>query len=337
MLILGIETSCDETAVALVGDQGVALNDVRSQEEAHRPYGGVVPEVASREHVRWLMPMVDRALAAAPAEIDAVAHTAGPGLVGCLVVGAATANAVAFATGKPVMAVNHLEGHVLSPLIENADLGFPYLCLLATGGHTQLVHARALHDYQALGSTLDDAVGECFDKVAFRLGIGYPGGARLEALAAKGDENAHELPVPMAGHPSLDLSFSGLKTAAARLIENAKDARRADIAASFQKAAVEALATKTEAAIAHTGARQVAAVGGVSRNLRLRERLQMACEAAGATLHTCSGPLCVDNAAMIAFAAHRLAGEGIVEPADPARRPADVRPRWPLSELGDAA
>lgn len=337
MLVLGIETSCDETAVALCGDEGVALNDVRSQEDAHRPYGGVVPEVASREHIRWLMPMVEKARAAAPGEIDMIAHTAGPGLAGCLVVGAAVANATGYATGKPVMAVNHLEGHVLSPLIENAGLRFPYLCLLATGGHTQLVHARGLHDYEVLGSTLDDAVGECFDKVAFQLGIGYPGGAQLEALAAKGDETAHDLPVPLAGRPTLDFSFSGLKTATIRLREGAKDARRADIAASFQKAAVEGLVSKTELAIRRTGASRVAVVGGVSRNSRLRDRLREACDQAGATLHTCSANLCIDNAAMIAFTAHRLAGHGIAQPSDPAKGPAEVRPRWPLAARGNGA
>ncbi len=337
MTVLGIETSCDETAVALYGDKGLALNNIRSQDEAHRPYGGVVPEVASREHINWLMPMVDQALAETDSRIDAIAYTAGPGLAGCLVVGASVANATAYSLGQPVLPVNHLEGHLLSPLIENGDLEFPYLCLLATGGHTQLVQVDSLHNYRLVGSTLDDAVGECFDKVGFQLGISYPAGAKLETLADKGDENAYSLPVPMAGNQTLDFSFSGLKTAAIRLHEGEGTGHRQDVAASFQRVAAEGLAIKTERAMDQFGATRLAVVGGVSRNRRIRDRLQQACDARGSKLFTCSASLCIDNAAMIAFTAYRLMKAGLAEPVNPAAGPFDIRPRWPVAvRLADA-
>ena len=334
MLILGIESSCDETAVALCGPDGIVRNDIRSQDAAHAPYGGIVPEIASREHIAWLMPMVAKAMGETRSEIDAIAFTAGPGLAGCLVVGAAVANAAGYALNKPVIAVNHLEGHVLSPLIENAELDFPYVCLLVTGGHTQLVLARALHDYDVLGTTFDDAAGECFDKVAFRLGISYPGGHKLEMLARKGNAEAYSLPVPLAGDSGCGLSFSGLKTAVVRLVEREPQANRADVAASFQKAAVESLARKARIALRQTGVERLAVVGGVSRNEALRARLAEVVGATAGELFHCSTKLCIDNAAMIAYTGYRLLEAGVAKAADPAAEAFDVRPRWPLAGSG---
>ena len=291
-MILGIETSCDETAAALVTDDGeIASNVVASQDELHARFGGVVPEVASRRHLELIAPVIRRALG--DTEVDAVAVTVRPGLIGALLVGVSAAKALAWAWRLPLVPVNHLHGHVASLYLRPLDLEPPFTCLLASGGHTMLVDVQERGAFRVLGTTLDDAAGEAFDKGARLLGLGYPGGREIDALAAHGDPTAYDFPV--ARVPGLDFSFSGLKTA---LLYRVRDlapgelaARRADLAASYQRAIVRALVERLEAA----GAGQVAVVGGVAANSELRAALP------GAALAPL--PLCTDNAAMIASAA----------------------------------
>jgi N6-L-threonylcarbamoyladenine synthase len=301
VIILGVETSCDETAAALVTGEGRILsNVVSSQAELHARYGGVVPEVASRRHLELVAPVVEEALAQARLTLDdvgSVAVTRGPGLIGALLVGISAAKAIAWSRRLPLVPVDHLHGHVASLYLEPQDLQPPFLCLLASGGHTMLLDVRERTGFSVLGTTLDDAAGEAFDKGARLLGLGYPGGAALEALAREGDPAAYRFPV--ARVPGLDFSFSGLKTS---LLYSVRDlapeeleARRADLAASYQRAIVRALVERTADAAAQTGLEQVAVVGGVAANSELRASLP---EAAPAPL-----ALCTDNAAMIASAA----------------------------------
>ncbi len=292
ILILGVETSCDETAAALVTDEGEIVSSVvASQDELHARFGGVVPEVASRRHLELIAPVIRQALG--DAEIDAVAVTARPGLIGALLVGVSAAKALAWAWRLPLIPVNHLHGHVASLYLRPLDLQPPFTCLLASGGHTMLVDVQERGGFRVLGTTLDDAAGEAFDKGARLLGLGYPGGREIDALAAQGDPSAYDFPV--ARVPGLDFSFSGLKTA---LLYRVRDlpptelvARRADLAASYQRAIVRALVERLEA----TGAARIAVVGGVAANSELRAALP------GAALAPL--PLCTDNAAMIASAA----------------------------------
>jgi len=299
-LILGIETSCDETAAALVTEDGeIRASIVSSQADLHARYGGVVPEVASRRHLELVTPVVREALAEGGATLDdvnRVAVTQGPGLVGALLVGLSVAKALAWARGLPLVPVDHLRGHVASLYLEPDPLEPPFLCLLASGGHTLLLDVRGYDDTHVVGTTLDDAAGEAFDKGARLLGLGYPGGRELDRLARDGDPEAYDFPV--ARVPGLDFSFSGLKTAllyATRDLAPAElDARRADLAASYQHAIVRALVGRTREAAERTGAAQLAVVGGVAANSELRASLP---EAALAPL-----PLCTDNAAMIASA-----------------------------------
>src|SRR2546421_1085176 len=301
-LILGIETSCDETAAALVTAEGeIRANVVSSQADLHARYGGVVPEIASRRHLELVEPVVREALAAAGAsldDVDRVAVTAGPGLIGALLVGLAAAKAIAWSRGLPLVPVDHLEGHVASLYLQPAPLEPPFLCLLASGGHTLLLDVRERGKRaRTLGTTLDDAAGEAFDKGARLLGLGYPGGAALDRLAREGDPQAHAFPVTRV--PGFDFSFSGLKTAllyAVRDLAPAKlERRRADLAASYQRAIVRALVGRTLEAAETTGAERIAVVGGVAANSELRASLP------GAALAPL--PLCTDNAAMIASAA----------------------------------
>jgi N6-L-threonylcarbamoyladenine synthase len=300
-MILGIETSCDETAAALVGDEGdIYSNVVASQAELHARYGGVVPEVASRRHLELIAPVIREALAEADAslaDVDRVAVTRGPGLIGALLVGLAAAKAVAWSRRLPLVPVDHLDGHVASLYLQPEPLEPPFLCLLASGGHTMLLDVRSYAEQKLLGSTLDDAAGEAFDKGARLLGLGYPGGSEIDRLAADGDSEAYDFPV--ARVPGLDFSFSGLKTAllyaVRELSEDELDARRADLAASYQRAIVRALVERVREAAEHTGRGQVAIVGGVAANSALRAALP---DAAAAPL-----ALCTDNAAMIASAA----------------------------------
>ena len=300
-MILGIETSCDETAAALVTDQGeIRSSIVASQAELHARYGGVVPEVASRRHLELVTPVIREALAEADAslaEVDRVAVTRGPGLIGALLVGLAAAKAVAWSRRLPLVPVDHLDGHVASLYLQPEPLEPPFLCLLASGGHTLLLDVRSHTERVQLGSTLDDAAGEAFDKGARLLGLGYPGGREIDKLAAEGDPNAYDFPV--ARVPGLDFSFSGLKTAllyAVRdLAEDELEARRADLAASYQHAIVRALVGRAHEAAEHSGRDRIAIVGGVAANSALRAALP---DAVAAPL-----ALCTDNAAMIASAA----------------------------------
>jgi N6-L-threonylcarbamoyladenine synthase len=306
--VLGIETSCDETAVAVVEDGLKVLSNVlASQHEIHARFGGVVPELASRAHVQRLNPLMDVALGEAGmrwSEIDAVAVTQGPGLVGALLVGLATAKAAALALDVPLVAVNHLEGHIYANFLEHGPPKPPYIALIVSGGHTLLVHMPEEHRYEVLGQTLDDAAGEAFDKVARFLGLGFPGGPELDRLARKGNPEAVNFPRAMAGSGDYDFSLSGLKTAVVRHVRSelreGKKTPLPDLAASFEEAVVDVQVQKTMAAAEEKGVRSVLLGGGVVANTRLRERMSEEAERRGIELHFPSMALCTDNAAMIA-------------------------------------
>ncbi|HSM69183.1 MAG TPA: tRNA (adenosine(37)-N6)-threonylcarbamoyltransferase complex transferase subunit TsaD [Xanthomonadales bacterium] len=339
MLVLGIETSCDETGVALYdSERGLLAHALYSQVALHAEYGGVVPELASRDHVRKLLPLIRQCLSDAGLSrdaIDGVAYTAGPGLIGALLVGAAPGQAIALALDCPAIAVHHMEGHLLAPMLEPDPPAYPFVALLVSGGHTMLVEVRALGDYRVLGETLDDAAGEAFDKTAKLLGLGYPGGPALARLAESGDADRFPFPRPMTDRPGLDFSFSGLKTHTRNLWlerENGDgETARADIAAGFQKAVSETLAIKCRRAMQATGAAQLVVAGGVGANLALREKLQAEGRKHGWRVSYPRLEFCTDNGAMIAFAGCQrlLAGErqGLAIAA---------RARWPLGELGPA-
>jgi tRNA N6-adenosine threonylcarbamoyltransferase len=306
-VILGIETSCDETAAAVVTRAGVVLSNViSSQAQVHAPYGGVVPEVASRRHLELIVPVVEQALAEAGVslgDLDAVAVTEGPGLIGALLVGLSAAKAIAFARGLPLVPVNHLHGHLAALYLQPEPVDPPFLALLASGGHTMILEVSDHRGYRCIGGTLDDAAGEAFDKGARLLGLGYPGGARLERLAAGGDPAAHAFPTGMLGRPGYDLSFSGLKTSLRYALAGDAAVPRADLAASYQAAIVRALVERTAAAVADTGAATLAVVGGVARNGALRDAFAVRCRELGVRLALVAPELCSDNAAMIASAA----------------------------------
>lgn len=328
-LILGLESSCDETAAALVTSDGCVLaHRLAGQEAAHRPYGGVVPEIAARAHVELLSPLVEGALAEAGvtlAEVDAVAATAGPGLIGGVMVGLLTGKALAHAAGKPLIAVNHLEGHALSPRLAEPDLAFPYLLLLVSGGHCQLLLVEGVGRYRRLATTIDDAAGEAFDKTAKILGLGFPGGPAVERAAREGNPAAVPLPRPLKGSEEPHFSFAGLKSAVARA--QASGAHRpADIAASFQQAVVECLIDRTARAIAAArGATALVVAGGVAANQAVRGALA---DLAGARALRFVAPplwLCTDNAAMIAWAGAERFAAGLTDPLD-----TPARARWPL-------
>ena len=336
MLVLGIESSCDETGVALYDtDRGLLSHALHSQVDMHQAYGGVVPELASRDHIRRLVPLLRHVLAAAPAklaEIDAVGYTAGPGLAGALLVGASFAAALALARGIPALPVHHLEGHLLSPLLATDPPAFPFVALLVSGGHTQLMRVTGVGAYGLLGESLDDAAGEAFDKTAKLLGLGYPGGPALAQLAATGCPGRYRLPRPMLHSGDLDFSFSGLKTAVLTVVRSADltASEQADLAAEFQEAVTEVLVCKSLAAVKKCGMQRLVVAGGVGANQRLRQRLDHAANKAGVTVHYPALELCTDNGAMIAYCAARrlLAGatgdhSGMFS----------VRPRWPLQEL----
>jgi N6-L-threonylcarbamoyladenine synthase len=304
-MILAVETSCDETAAAMVDEEGSILaNVVASQAALHAPYGGVVPEVASRRHLELTVPVVERALADAGASLDdveAVAVTEGPGLIGALLVGLASAKAIAFARQLPLVPVDHLHGHIAALYLQPEPLDPPFLTLLASGGHTLLAEVDDRSGYRVIGTTLDDAAGEAFDKGARLLGLGYPGGAELERLAADGDPERHSLPVAMLGSPGHDFSFSGLKTALLYAVREGNDGP--DLAASYQRAIVRSLVGRTMEAVRATGRDTLAVVGGVARNGALRSAFEKACAGEGVRLALAPVELCSDNAAMIASAA----------------------------------
>ncbi|WP_018863160.1 tRNA (adenosine(37)-N6)-threonylcarbamoyltransferase complex transferase subunit TsaD [Thioalkalivibrio sp. ARh3] len=334
MKVLGIETSCDETGVALIDDQrGLLAHRLYSQTDLHAVYGGVVPELASRDHIRRLLPLLravlDEAGVKGP-ELDAIAYTGGPGLLGALLTGASVARSLAWGWGVPVMPVHHLEGHLLAPFLEDAGLDFPFLVLLVSGGHTQLIHARSLGDYELLGESIDDAAGEAFDKTAKLLGLGYPGGPALSRLAEQGASDALRLPRPMLDRPGLDMSFSGLKTAVLTAL-NKQEYRPQDVARAFEEAVSETLVEKTRRALEQSQAPALVVAGGVAANTRLRAGLQAMSAQQGVPVYFPRIEFCTDNGAMIALAGLRRLQAGWA-PDDQA--PAiTARARWPLAEL----
>ncbi|TVV74248.1 tRNA (adenosine(37)-N6)-threonylcarbamoyltransferase complex transferase subunit TsaD [Sphingomonas solaris] len=335
-LILGLESSCDETAAALVtGDRRILAHRLAGQEAAHRPYGGVVPEIAARAHVEVLTPLVEQALADAGvtlADVDAIAATAGPGLIGGVMVGLVTGKALALAAGKPLVAVNHLEGHALSPRLADPALAFPYLLLLVSGGHCQLLFVEGVGRYRRLATTIDDAAGEAFDKTAKLLGLGFPGGPAVEAAARAGNPRAVPLPRPLVGTAEPHFSFAGLKSAVLR----ARDAgvhSAGDIAASFQQAVVDCLLDRTRRALAVAdGATALVVAGGVAANGAVRAALADLAHAHGLPFVAPPGWLCTDNAAMIAWAGAERLAAGLTDGLDVA-----ARARWPLDPTAEKA
>jgi N6-L-threonylcarbamoyladenine synthase len=342
MVVLGIETSCDETGIALLDDRGEVLAQaVHSQVDMHRAYGGVVPELASRDHIRRVLPLLDDCLARAgltKRDIDAIAVTVGPGLAGALLVGASVGYALGYALRVPVIGIHHLEGHLLSPLLARPAPDFPFVALLVSGGHTQLMRVGGVGDYALLGETLDDAAGEAFDKTAQLLGLGYPGGPAVSRLAEFGSADAIAFPRPMLQSGDLNFSFSGLKTAVLMRIRgtsNVCEQVRADIARGFVDAAVDVLVAKSLAALRRTGLSTLVVAGGVGANKQLRERLASAADAGGLKIFFPPADLCTDNGAMIALAGlARLRGRGATAARAPAFR---ARPRWALADAGDAS
>jgi N6-L-threonylcarbamoyladenine synthase len=335
-LVLGIESSCDETAVALVDtDRVIRAERIASQEAEHAPYGGVVPEIAARAHAERLAPMIEAVLQEANASLDdcdAIAATAGPGLIGGVMVGLVSAKALAMASGKPLIAINHLEGHALSPRLAAPDLEFPYLLLLVSGGHCQILLVEGVGQYRRLATTIDDALGEAFDKTAKILGLGYPGGPAVEKLALKGDPNAVPLPRPLKGSEEPHFSFAGLKSAVLRAKEAGKY-RDQDIAASFQQAAVECLTDRLELALDRGGAAaSLVVAGGVAANQTIRAALEKLAKENNMAFYAPPLPLCTDNAAMIAWAGCERLGLGQSDPLDFV-----ARPRWPLDPDAEPA
>lgn len=305
--VLGIESSCDETGIAIYDTKrGLIANALYSQVEQHALYGGVVPELASRDHVRKLTPLYLEALAQAqikPDELDAIAYTKGPGLMGALLTGATFAKSLAYGLGVPALAVHHLEAHLMAPMLEDIAPSFPFIALLVSGGHSQLLEVRAFGQYQLLGETLDDAVGEAFDKTAKLMGFAYPGGAKLAKLAETGDPHAYNFPKPMTDRPGLDMSFSGLKTQVLTTWQASEqtDAVKANIAASFQRAICQTLLIKTRRAIEQTGITNLVVSGGVSANLQLRKDLQQMVQQLNGQVYFPRLEFCTDNGAMVAY------------------------------------
>ncbi len=351
MRVLGIETSCDETGVAMVdtspweagepAGKGLLAQALYSQIAMHVDYGGVVPELASRDHIKRVLPLINQVLNESKSslkEIDAIAYTQGPGLAGALLVGASVAKGLALALNKPVLGIHHLEGHLLSPLLAHeANIQFPFVALLVSGGHTQLMKVTGVGEYELLGETLDDAAGEAFDKTAKLLGLSYPGGPAVSALAVQGNSEAHQFPRPMKHSGDLDFSFAGLKTAVltqVKKIQSSHDlseSEKADIAKGFVDAIVEVLVSKSMAALKQTGLKTLVVAGGVGANQQLRASLEAACAKESYTVHYPPLHLCTDNGAMIAFAgAMRLKKNPQLASKDWGF---DVRPRWPLDQL----
>jgi N6-L-threonylcarbamoyladenine synthase len=343
MNVLGIESSCDETGVALVQlppDGGVPrlrAHALHSQIEMHRAYGGVVPELASRDHIRRVLPLARQVFIDAGCsleDVDVVAYTRGPGLAGALLVGAGVACALAAALGKPTLGIHHLEGHLLSPFLSDDPPEFPFVALLVSGGHTQLMRVQGVGEYELLGETIDDAAGEAFDKSAKLLGLGYPGGPALSRLAEFGNPEAFELPRPLMHSGNLDFSFAGLKTAVMtqlrKLGPEVCEQPKADLAASTQEAIVDVLSAKSMKALKATGLKRLVVAGGVGANRALRTRLNSLCRRVGVRVHYPELHLCSDNGAMIALAGAMRLQSGRAVPAHDYAF--DVKPRWPLAE-----
>ncbi|MEO5342400.1 MAG: tRNA (adenosine(37)-N6)-threonylcarbamoyltransferase complex transferase subunit TsaD [Gammaproteobacteria bacterium SHHR-1] len=337
MNVLGIESSCDETGVALYNDRaGLLAQGLYSQVRLHAEFGGVVPELASRDHIRKALPLIRQVLADAGlglGDLDGIAYTAGPGLVGALMVGASIGRSLAWGLSIPALAVHHMEGHLLAPLLESPRPDFPFVALLVSGGHTQLVAVAGLGQYRMLGNSLDDAAGEAFDKTAKLLGLPYPGGPELARLAQRGDTRRFRFPRPMTDRPGLEFSFSGLKTFALNTLADVPEAERddqlkADIACAFEQAVVDTLVIKCRRALQQTGWQDLVLAGGVSANQRLRQRMGQECAKIGARAWYPRLEFCTDNGAMIAFAGCLRLQAG--EAQDLAY---GVRPRWPLDDL----
>jgi N6-L-threonylcarbamoyladenine synthase len=342
MIVLGIESSCDETGVALVETAGAQVPVLRahalhSQIEMHQAYGGVVPELASRDHIRRVLPLAGQVLAEAGcalADVDVVAYTRGPGLAGALLVGAGVACALGAALRKPVLGVHHLEGHLLSPFLSKDPPQFPFIALLVSGGHTQLMQVEGVGRYRMLGETIDDAAGEAFDKSAKLMGLGYPGGPALSKLAQQGDPAAFKLPRPLLHSGDLDFSFAGLKTAVLTQVNKLGaqlEERKADLAASTEAAIVEVLVKKSLNALDRSGLDRIVVAGGVGANRRLRAQLDAACDRRGVRVHYPELSLCTDNGAMIALAAAMRLQAGVQEAR--VSYAFDVMPRWPLDAI----
>ncbi len=338
MLVLGIETSCDETGVALYdSQQGLLADALFSQIDLHRVYGGVVPELASRDHVKRLLPLIKQVLAEAnkqAQQIDAIAYTAGPGLVGALLVGASCAKALAFAWQVPVLGVHHMEGHLLAPMLESKPPQFPFIALLVSGGHTQLVRVDGIGQYRVLGESIDDAAGEAFDKTAKMLGLRYPGGPEIAKLAEQGQPGRFKLPRPMTDRPGLDFSFSGLKTSTLTAWYKAEQSgiadqqAKADLAYAFQEAVVKTLTIKCQRALEQEGLKRLVIAGGVSANQALRQELEAMLAARQGEVFYARPRFCTDNGAMIAYAGcQRLLAGQVDAPGT------NVRARWPMEEL----
>lgn len=338
MLVLGFETSCDETGVALFDTQrGLLADALYSQVDIHVEYGGVVPELASRDHVRKTLPLLDQVLAEAncsAGDIDAIAYTAGPGLVGALMVGATLARALAFTWQVPALGVHHMEGHLLAPMLEDESPTFPFVALLVSGGHTQLVRVDGIGQYKLLGESLDDAAGEAFDKAAKMLGLPYPGGPHIARLAIDGNPERFDFPRPMVNRPGLDFSFSGLKTYTLNTVEACRaktgltEQDRCDIARAFEEAVVSTLVIKCRRALKQEALKTLVIAGGVSANKNLRATLESALAKEGARVFYPAPAFCTDNGAMIAYAGAQRLQAGQVDGDD-----AQVRPRWPMDEL----
>lgn len=339
MRILGIETSCDETGVAIYDDaRGLVANQLYSQIALHADYGGVVPELASRDHIRKTLPLIQAALDEANLradQIDGIAYTAGPGLVGALLVGSTIARSLAYAWNVPALGVHHMEGHLLAPMLEENPPDFPFIALLVSGGHTQLVDVKGVGEYQLLGESIDDAAGEAFDKTAKLLGLDYPGGAALAKLAEQGNPNRFVFPRPMTDRPGLDFSFSGLKTFAANTIAANRESdgqvsqqTRCDIAHAFQQAVIDTLQIKCRRALQQTGYKRLVIAGGVSANKQLRADLAALMAQIGGEVFYPRPQFCTDNGAMIAYAGFLRLKHG-----ERTELSVQVKPRWPMTEL----
>jgi N6-L-threonylcarbamoyladenine synthase len=337
MRVLGIETSCDETGVALYdGEQGLLAHALYSQVELHARYGGVVPELASRDHVRKLLPLMEKVLDEAgmdAAGIDGIAYTAGPGLIGALLVGAMTGRSLAWAWGVPAVAIHHMEGHLLAPMLEANAPAFPFLALLVSGGHSMIVQVEGVGRYRVLGDTVDDAVGEAFDKTAKLLGLPYPGGPALADLAEQGDPDRFDFPRPMVDRPGLDFSFSGLKTFALNTWRQSgqTDRDRADIARAFEDAVVDTMTIKCRRAVHQVGVKRLVIAGGVGANRHLRMRLASMMDKEGGEVFYPRPAFCTDNGAMIAYAGYQRLQAGQAEGLT-----VRANPRWSLEELEPA-
>lgn len=334
MRILGIESSCDETGIAIYDDeQGLLAHQLYSQVKVHADYGGVVPELASRDHVRKTLPLIDAAFAQAGCtaeDIDGIAYTAGPGLVGALLVGTSIGRSLAYGWNIPAVAVHHMEGHLLAPMLEEDVPDFPFIALLVSGGHTMMVKVEGIGQYEVLGESVDDAAGEAFDKTAKLLGLDYPGGPRLAKLAEQGEPKRFIFPRPMTDKPGLDFSFSGLKTAAAITIRDNDDDEqtKADIAHAFQTAVIDTLVIKCKRALKQTGIKRLVIAGGVSANVQLRAQLERVMQGMKGQVYYPRTEFCTDNGAMIAYAGMQRLKAGQFASLD-----MKTKPRWPIDSL----